>query len=150
MKKLLFLFPLCLLFDSGLLRAQEHRELAVGQPDAIADLRTVAGANALQVEWKFHEAAVIEAPFKSPGPSATDPLSLYPTGKKIATHRLEPKAGAANFDDSGWETLDPTTLENRRGSGLLSFVWYRIKVVLPENLAAFPTPGSTAVLEIVA
>ncbi len=130
--------------------AQEHRELAVGQADAIADLRTRQGAEAVQAVWKYREARVVETAFKAPGPGAGDPLPLYPTGKRIETQALEPKAGAAGFDDSGWETLDPTRMETRFGSGLLSFVWFRLTVTIPENLGNFPTAGSTAVLEIVA
>jgi len=130
--------------------AQEHRELAIGQPDAIADLRTHEGANALKAVWKFREANIVEADFKAPGASANDLLPLYPTGKKIKTHTLEPKAGTANFDDSGWGIIDPTKMETRFGSGLLSFVWFRLNVTLPEKLGDFQTLGSTAVLEIVA
>jgi len=130
--------------------AQEQRDLAIGQAVAIADLRTNEGISALNATWKFHEASIAEAAFKRPGPSQNDPMPLYPTGKAVITHSLNPKAGAANFDDKTWETLDPTTLETRRGSGLLSFVWFRINITIPENLGAFQTPGATAILEIVA
>jgi gluconolactonase len=130
--------------------AQEHRELAISRPTAIVDLRTRDGTAAVQATWKFREARIVEAKFRSPGPSATDALALYPTGKPIAAHTLEPRAGVAGFDHSSWETLDPTTLEARRGSGLLSFVWYRLQVTIPERLGAIDPTGSTVVLEIVA
>ena len=147
MKKILFLFS-CL--STFFLHAQEHRELAIGQPDAIADLRTHEGAGAVQAVWKFREADIVETGFKAPGPGATDPLPLYPTGKKITTHDIEPKAGAVDFDDSRWETVDPTKMETRFGNGLLSFVWFRLNVTIPDKIGDLTTAGSTAVLEIVA
>jgi gluconolactonase len=130
--------------------AQEHRELAIGQADAIADLRTTEGAQAVKATWKFSPAQIISADFKAPAASTTDPLPLYATGKKIITNTIEPKAAALNFDDSRWQTLDPTTLEARRGNGLLSFVWYRLNVTVPEKLGDFDPRGSTLVFEIVA
>ena len=147
MKKILFLFSCLSTFS---LHAQEHRELAIGQPDAIADLRTHEGAGAVQAVWKFREADIVETGFKAPGPGATDPLPLYPTGKKITTHDIEPKAGAVDFDDSRWETVDPTKMETRFGNGLLSFVWFRLNVTIPDKIGDLTTAGSTAVLEIVA
>ncbi len=150
MRHLLLLAVLLFNFFLTTIFAQEHRDLAIGQADAIADLRTHEGVKALNATWKFHEANIVETPFNRPGPSAKDPLPLYPTGEKILTHSLEPKAGAVDFDDKAWETLDPTTLETRRGSGLLSFVWFRINITIPENLGDFQTLGATAILEIVA
>ncbi|MCE7926556.1 MAG: SMP-30/gluconolactonase/LRE family protein [Haliscomenobacteraceae bacterium CHB4] len=143
------LVGLTFLFSSKT-NAQEHRELAIGQADVIVDLRTREGASAVNAVWKFHEANIVETDFKAPGASGADPLPLYPTGKKIKSHRLEPKAGAAGFDDSGWATLDPTRMETRFGSGLLSFVWFRLNVTIPEKIGDYSSAGSTAVLEIVA
>lgn len=130
--------------------AQEHRELAIGQPDAIADLRTREGARAVGATWKFQAAQIVETAFKAPGPGASDPLPLYPTGKKIATHTLEPKAGAAGFDDSAWATADPAQMETRFGSGLLSFVWFRVNVTIPAKLGDFDPSGATVVFDLVA
>lgn len=149
MKKTIALIITCLTFLSSLL-SQEHRELAVGQPDAIADLRTREGAAALKAVWKFREAQIVETDFRAPGAGANDPLPLYPTGKKIKTHTLEPKAGAAGFDDSGWPTADPTQMETRFGSGLLSFVWFRLNVTIPEKLGDFDPTGATVVFDLVA
>ncbi len=130
--------------------AQERRELAVGQPSAIADLRTPAGAAAVGAVWKFHEAQIVETTFQAPGPGPNDPLPLYPTGKKIATHTLEPKAGTAGFDDSDWPVIDPSTMETRVGSGLLSFVWFRLNVTVPEKVGDFDPTGATIVFDLVA
>lgn len=149
------LLPAALLAGLGFLfpnraSAQEHRELAVGQAAAIADLRTREGAAAVRAVWKYREADIVETNFQSPGPGATDTLPLYPTGKKIKTHRIEPQAGAADFDDSAWPAIDPVRMETRFGTGLLSFVWFRLTLTIPETMGDFATAGSTAVLEIVA
>jgi len=129
--------------------SQEHRELAIGQPDAVVDLRTKEGAALVQAEWRYSDAHIFQAGFQKPGPGETDPLPLYPTGGKITTHDIHPKAGAADFDDSQWEALDPASLEVRRGSGLLSFNWYRLSVTIPEKVRELNTQGSTVVFEIV-
>lgn len=129
--------------------AQESRELAIGQPDAVVDLRTQEGTKLVKTTWKYSDAKLVNADFNAPGPDKNDPLALYPTGKKIATQDLSPKAGAANFDDSKWQALDPTKLEERRGTGLASFVWYRINVTVPNKVGDFDPTGSTVVFEIV-
>jgi gluconolactonase len=59
------------------------------------------------------------------------------------------RAGAAGFDDSGWEVLDPATLESRRGAGRLAFNWYRTRVTVPERVGGIAPTGSTLVFEIV-
>jgi gluconolactonase len=58
-----------------------------------------------------------------------------------------PRAGGADFDDTKWEMLDPSTLDRRRGRGRLSFNWYRIKITIPERIGSFDTRGATAVFE---
>ncbi|MDX1942052.1 MAG: SMP-30/gluconolactonase/LRE family protein [Saprospiraceae bacterium] len=128
---------------------QESRELAIGQPNAIVDLRTNEGAKLVKATWKYSDAKLVDAKFNAPGPDKNDPLLLYPTGKTIHTQDLMPKAGAANFDDSKWITLDPTKLEERRGTGLASFVWYRMNVTIPNKVGDFDPTGSTVVFEIV-
>jgi gluconolactonase len=144
----IFLISSILLLASAAF-AQESRDLAVGQPDAVADLRSTAGAALAGATWKFREAQLVKTDFKTPGASASDPLPLYPTGKTISTFRLEPKAGVANFDDGAWEILDPNSFEQRRGNGLLSFVWYRLNLTLPEKIGVVDVKGAAVVFEIV-
>ncbi len=79
----------------------------------------------------------------APGPD------LRPSGAPIKTYDYTPHAGARDFDDSAWAVLDPTTLEGRRGTGRLSFNWYRIKVRIPRRIGAFDPTGSTVVFEAV-
>ncbi len=148
MKSFTSILTILLFFVIGL-SAQEQRELAIGQPAAIVDLRTKAGTALVGAEWRYSDATITSVDFKKPGPSKADPLPLYPTGDKLKTHDLRPKAGAADFDDSRWEMLDPTSLEGRRGAGLLSFNWYRLNVTVPEKLGDFNIKGSTVVFEIV-
>lgn len=142
-----FLLFLLVLTSIGL--AQEHRELAIGQPDAVVDLRTDEGIQLLHSAWKYSDAQIVETDFQAPGPGKSDPLALYPTGNKIKSHTLIPKAGPADFDDSQWETLSPTSLEVRRGQGLLSFNWYRLQITIPDKIGHLDPTGSTVVFEVV-
>jgi hypothetical protein len=95
------------------------------KPDAIVDLRTRDGAALLNATWRFHPADIVEVDHRAPGGD------LKASGGPIRTHNLSPLASAKDFDDSGWDEVDPTTLETRRGTGRLSFVWYRTKLTLP-------------------
>ncbi len=133
----------------SVLHAQERREPAIGQADAIIDLRTHEGVKMVRSAWKYSDAEVVKANFNAPGPGENDPLLLYPTGKKIKTQDIAPKAGGNDFDDSAWETLDPTTLEARRANGLACFNWYRLNITIPEKIGGFDPTGSTVVFEIV-
>ena len=84
------------------------------RPDAIVDLRTRAGADLLQATWRFHEARIIPGTNRAPGPD------LRASGAPVSTQELEPRAGAADFDDRTWERVDPPSLENRRMTALLA------------------------------
>lgn len=142
-----FLFFLTLSFFA--IQAQESVELSLDKPSAIVNLKTKEGVSLVKGEWRYSDVQIIDKDFKSPGSSADDKLALYPTGKTIKTHDISPKAGVKDFNDSQWEKLDPTTLELRRGTGLLSFNWYRINVTIPEKVGNLSTDGSTIVFEIV-
>ena len=114
-----------------------------GKPEAIVDLRTAEGVQAVQGAWRYSDARIVEVDFNAAG------ADMKPSGPPITTHDVEPKAGAAGFDDAAWEVLDPTTLEARRSTGRLAFNWYRINVTVPERIGAFDPTGSTLVFEIV-
>jgi gluconolactonase len=79
----------------------------------------------------------------APGPD------LRPSGPPNRTYDVAPHAGAADFNDSAWESIEPRALEARRTSGRLSFGWYRIAVTVPERVGGFDTAGSTVVFEVV-
>ncbi len=118
------------------------QEPPYGRPDALIDLRTADGARLVKGQWRYSDTKIIEADFRGPGPD------LKPSGKPIKTYDYTPHAGG-DFDDSGWEVLDPSTLDARRSTGRLCFNWYRIRITIPEKVANFDTAGSTAVFEIV-
>lgn len=137
------------LFLSVLAIAQESVELAIGKPEAIVDLKTNEGVSLVKGEWRYSDAQIIEKAFRAPGPTDSDKLLLYPTGASIKTHDIFPKAGGTHFDDSKWEKLTPSSLEARRGTGLLSFNWYRINITIPEKLGNFSAAGAVVIAELV-
>jgi gluconolactonase len=65
----------------------------------------------------------------------------------VKTYDYTPHAGGADFDDSKWEVISPTTLDQRRGNGRLGFNWYRIKLTIPDRIGDFDPSGTTAVFE---
>jgi len=114
-----------------------------GRPNATVDLRTREGAELVKGVWRYSDVKIVEADFRAPGPD------LKPSGKPSKTYDYTPHAGAADFDDSKWEVLDPTTLEARRSGGKLCFNWYRINITIPNKVGEFETRGSTVDFEIV-
>ena len=87
------------------------------------DLRTADGVKAVQGEWRYADVKIVEVD------------GIGPDKKPVKTYNIEPKAFGADFDDSRWEVLDPTTLGKARSTGQVCFCWYRIKVTLPEQAA---------------
>jgi gluconolactonase len=114
-----------------------------GRPDATINLATPAGAGLVKGEWRYSDARIGEIESRAPGPE------FRASGAPIKTHDYLPKAGALDFDDSAWERIEPTALDQRRGGGRLSFNWYRIRVTIPETIGRFDPTGATAVFEIV-
>jgi gluconolactonase len=113
------------------------------RPDATVNLATREGMGLLKGEWRYSDTRIVEIDSKGPGPD------LKPSGAPIKTYDYLPKAGGAGFDDSRWEVIDPTGLEQRRSTGRLCFNWYRTKVTIPERIGRFETRGSTVVFELV-
>lgn len=105
------------------------------KPDASIDLGTVDGAKLVSGQWRYSDTKIIEVDFK-----ATDK-----TPSK--TYDYEPHAGPADFDDSKWEVLDPTTLKKPRSTGKMCFNWYRINLTIPAQIGDFQTTGSTVSFE---
>jgi gluconolactonase len=112
-----------------------------GPPIATIDLRTTGGVASLGADWKFHDVTIDAVDFRAAG------ADRKPTGRPNRTYDIAPHAGAAAFDETGWETLDPTTLEERRSTGKVCFAWYRIRLTLPERVADLPVAGTTVVFE---
>ena len=139
-----------LLLTGSPLVAQEIRELAWGNASAIVDLRQSASCQLVGGQWQSLNARIAPARLGAPGPSATDPLPLYPTGKPTATYTIEPRYGTPAFTDAAWQNVAATDLETRRGTGLLSHVWYRLKVTLPQTVGTLPVAGTRVLFELVA
>jgi gluconolactonase len=110
-------------------------------PRATIDLATAAGAALVEGTWRYSDTRVVEVDF--PGPGAEG----QPTGAAGRTYDIEPRAGAADFDDSGWTVIDPASLSQRRSTGRVCFNWYRIGLVIPPAIDGFDPTGSTVVFE---
>ena len=113
-----------------------------GRPDATIDLRTNGGAQLVKGQWRYSDVKVVTVNFRGPGPD------LKPSGPPLKTYDYVPHAGAADFDDSKWSLIDPTTLDARRAAGKVCFNWYRLNITIPEKVAAMLTVGTTVVFEI--
>ncbi len=119
------------------------RQAIDGRPEATIDLRTRDGVARVNGQWRYSDARLTEADFNSAGPD------MKPSGRPVKTLDQAVKAGATDFNDAGWQKVEPTMLETRRGNGRISFAWYRLNVTIPERIGAFAAAGSTAVFEIV-
>ena len=130
--------------------AQELRQLSVNKPQAIADLRTKEGAALLNAKWYVQPAHIQNQQFYLPGPQkgGGDALPLYPTGTQIQTQILHPQVGSEDFE-KGFTEISPQDLEKRQGTGLFSFVWYKIELTIPQKIWKINASGTTAVFEIV-
>ena len=122
---------------------QSIQDPPTGRPDSIIDLASHEGAELVHGQWRYHDVKIVETGFRGPGPD------LKPTGAPNQTYDYTPHAGAADFDDSFWEKIDATTLDQRRSTGKLCFAWYRINVTIPQKIGGFDTAGSTVAFEIV-
>lgn len=147
--KIYFLI-LIAVFAALVVFSQETRQLAVGKPQAIADLRTIEGAAWVNAKWYIQPAHIMNKEFRLPGPQngGADALPLYPTGLPVQAKQLHPQIDAPDFDN-GFVEVKPTELESRQGTGLLSFVWYKVEITIPPVIGNLDTKGTTAVFEIV-
>jgi gluconolactonase len=123
--------------------AYAQRDVLAEKPDAIVDLMTGEGTQLVRGQWRYSDAKVVEVDHHWPG---TD---LGPSGPPNRTLDLMPHAGAADFDDSQWDAIEPASLERRRGSGRLCFSWYRINITIPDKIGSFDPTGSTVVFEVI-
>ena len=137
-------FILSVLIISGLVStagAQTHHSVPTGRTAATIDLQSADGVRQVKGEWRYSDTKIVEVDFTGPGADG------QPTGSPVKTYDYTPHAGGADFDDSRWEAIDPTSLSKRRGYGRLGFNWYRIKLTIPERVGDFDPSGSVAVFE---
>ena len=112
-------------------------------PRAVVDLRTTEGAALVKAQWRYRDVSIVEVEHREPGPD------LRASGAPNRTNDIAPHAGAADFDDSDWQAIEPATLEERRSHGRLAFNWHRARITLPERVVDFDVRGATVVLELV-
>lgn len=112
-------------------------------PESVVDLRTTKGVNLLRGQWRYSDANIHDVAFREAGPDRK------PSGKPNLTHILHPFAIDPNFDDSSWTAVAPESLEARRGSGRVSFSWYRLHLTIPDHVGLMDPTGDDAVFEIV-
>ena len=138
-----FLLLAIALAGAGGALAQVTTDAPAGRPESIVNLATQEGARLVKGTWRYSEAKIVEIDHHSPG------MDLKPSGPPNRTHDIAPHAGAADFDDSSWEILEPEKIDARKSTGRLSFAWYRINVTIPDKLGSFDPSGSTAIFEAV-
>src|SRR5438132_1500051 len=130
-----------LVFLAGAAVAETNADAPTGKPDATIDLATKEDVDLVKGQWRYSNTKIIEVDFKAAGPDK------QPTGAPIKTYDFAPHAGGADFDDSKWETIQPTTLDARRSTGRLCFNWYRINITIPSRVNEVDLAGATAVFE---
>src|SRR5947207_6093846 len=99
-----------LLFIASRAFAETNADAATGKPDAAIDLATKDGVDLVKGQWRYSDTKIIEADFKAAGPDKQS------TGAPIKTYDVLPHAGGAEFDDSKWEKIEPTSLDARRST----------------------------------
>lgn len=123
--------------------AQVTSDAPAGNPIAVINLATSAGTQLIKGQWRYSDAKLVQVGFNHPG---ADRKASGPPNK---TYDITPRAGAVNFDDSTWDAIAPDTLDQRRGTGKLSFNWYRLNLTIPPKIGTFDPTGSDVVFEIV-
>jgi gluconolactonase len=108
-----------------------------GTPAYSVDLMTAEGTAVFRGQWRNMDARIVEAP---PRPNSA-PWKV--------SYDLQPKAGAAGFDDSSWPTIEGKALNDRRGGGGVFMTWYRIALTIPPKIADLDTAGALAVFHII-
>jgi len=139
---------------SGASSAQQDEEVAMAGAAAIdanlpaarptgatIDLASDVGVAAVKGSWRYSDARIIETTFRAP-----DAMG-QPTGREWTTNDIEPHAGRTDFDDSNWQRIESTTLAARRGTGRVSFNWYRINLTIPDTVGGFDPTGSSVWFE---
>lgn len=105
------------------------------------DLTDTTQAAKVQAAWRYSDAHVVATNFFSAGTDG------QPSAAPNQTQTIEPRAGRAEFDDSAWPVIAADTLKQRRGSGRVSFNWYRLSLTLPDTIDGVRVSGKTVWLE---
>jgi gluconolactonase len=94
-------------------------------PSHVVNLMTNEGAAAFGAQWKITDVKIVEVP-------AAINKERYKT-----TYQIEPRAMAADFDDSKWEQVQAKDLGVRRSAGLTAFMWFRALITVPARIGDF-------------
>jgi len=114
---------------------------AESAPLTTVDLTTREGVASVAGEWRYADVEIKRTQHRAPDAAG------QPTGARVDTFDIAPRAGGRDFDDSAWPVLDPTTLNQRRGHGRVSFNWYRIAITVPERIGAVSARGTMLTFE---
>ena len=104
-------------FDPAVTHANNDSGIPAGKPEATIDLASASGVDLVKGNWRYSDTKIVEVEFRGPGPDK------QPTGAPVKTYDYTPHAGGVNFDDSKWEVISATSLDQRRGNGRLGFSW---------------------------
>ena len=96
-------------------------------PRATLDLQNAGDLAAVGGQWKVAHGFVPDQPNEGIVPEAEGSPCRLP-----------------DYDDSGWEDCGDLGAWRRRG---VSFIWYRIKATLPENVGGRPLEGARCLFE---
>src|SRR5262249_57722809 len=102
---------------------------------------TNAGVAVVKGSWRYSDARIVETTFRAPDAAG------QPTGREWTTNDVVPHAGPTDFDDSKWQAIEPTSLAARRGTGRVSFNWYRINLTVPDSVGGVDPTGSSVWFE---
>lgn len=140
-KRLILICAMSLLALTGAAADAFADDAPGGPPAARVDLATDDGVAMVGGQWRYSDTKIVETQFRAPGPDG------QPSDAKSKAYDFTPHAGGADFDDSKWQAIAATSLSQRRGSGRLSFNWYRIKITVPSRIGEFDPTGATIVFE---
>jgi gluconolactonase len=111
-------------------------------PLASLDLTSPIDAAVVNATWRYGDARVVDTRFLAAGADG------QPGATPVDTQIIEPRAGRAEFDDSAWPVIAADSLRARRGTGHVSFGWYRLALKLPETVSGVSVAGKTLSLEV--
>lgn len=113
----------------------------VAQTSVTIDLTRPDRAQLVDAIWRYSDAHAAPARFLEAGADG------QPGSRPNVTQVIEPQAERADFDDSHWPVIAPDALKQRRGTGRLSFGWYRLTFTLPESIDGVSVAGKAVWFE---
>jgi gluconolactonase len=106
-------------------------------PLASVDLLQPARAALVGATWRYSDARAVGTTFRAPGGDG------QPGQVLVTTQVIEPRAGRAEYDDRAWPVIPADELNRRRGTGHVSFGWYRLEFKVPESIDGVSVAGKS-------